>query len=689
VRILTSENPLLAPWSGPHGGLPPFDRVRVEHFEPAIERAMAEELEEVERIARDPAEPDFDNTLGALERSGRPLERVLAAYRVWSSALSSPEFQAVERKVAPRLAAYADRITQNEALFRRIEAVYEARERAGLTPEQQRLAWHHHTHFVRSGARLGGEAKARLTEINQALADCFTRFNQNVLADENEHFLHLTDAAELEGLSATAREGAAEAARARDLEGWVLENTRSVMETVLAFAVHRELRERAWRMFVSRGDHEGEHDNNPVISEILSLRAERARLLGYDTHAHWHLVDSMAGTPERAMELMEAVWRPAVERVAEEVADMREIARAEGMEGEIEPWDYRYYAEKVRKARFDLDQEAVRPYLQLGRLRDAMFWVAGELFGLGFEEIPDVPVYHPDVRVWEVKRSGGEHLGLFYFDPFARKGKRSGAWMDAWRRQGRLDDEVTTIVTNTCNFPKGSPGEPALISWVDATTLFHEFGHALHGLASDVVYPSLSGTEVPQDYVEFPSQVLEHWLSTPEVLERFARHVETDEPIPSELVERITRASKFNQGFGTTEFLSAALVDMRMHLAAEGTDDPRRFERETLQELGMPRELVMRHRTPHFQHVFGSDMYSAGYYSYLWADVLTADAAEAFKEGGGLYDHEIATRLWDHVLSRGNTLDPSEGYRAFRGRDPEVGALMRKRGFAASEVAAD
>jgi peptidyl-dipeptidase Dcp len=685
---VNADNPLLAPWTGPHGGLPPFDRVRVEHFEPAVSQAMEEHLADIERIAADPEAPDFENTLGAMERSGRPLERVLAAYRVWSSAMSSPEFQEVERSLAPRLAAFADRITQNEALFRRIEAVYESRESVGLTPEQQRLAWHHHTDFVRSGARLDAEAKARLTEINQELANRFTRFSQNVLADESERFLHVTDAAELEGLSETARAGAAEAARARGMEGWVLENTRSVMETVLSFGDRRDLRERAWRMFVSRGDHEGEHDNNPVITEILALRAERARLLGYPTHAHWHLVDSMAGTPERAMELMEAVWKPATARVAEEVADMLEIARAEGMEGEIEPWDYRYYAEKVRAAKYDLDEGAVRPYLQLERLREAMFWVAGELFGLAFEEMVRAPVYHPDVRVWRVVHPGGEHLGLFYFDPFARKGKRSGAWMDAWRRQGRVDGEVSTIVTNTCNFPKGSPGEPALISWVDATTLFHEFGHALHGLASDVTYPSLSGTEVPQDYVEFPSQVLEHWLATPEVLERFALHVETGEPIPGEVVERITRASKFNQGFGTTEFLASALVDMRLHLAADAEIDPRRFERETLEELGMPREVVMRHRTPHFQHVFGSDMYSAGYYSYLWADVLTADAAEAFREGGGLYDREIAGRLWASVLSKGNTLDPSEGYRAFRGRDPEVGALMRKRGFEPSEVAA-
>ncbi len=437
-------------------------------------------------------------------------------------------------------------------------------------------------------------------------------------------------------------------------------------------------------MFVDRGDGGGQHDNNAIVAEILALRAERARLLGYETHAHWRLENAMAGTPERAMELMEAVWTPAVARVREEVADMQALADTEGAGITIEPWDYRYYAEKVRQARYDLDANEVKPYLQMDRLREGMFWVAGELFGFAFAPAAGVPVFHPDVAVWEVTdRTSGRHVGLWYFDPYARAGKRSGAWMNAYRTQERFDGEVTTLVSNNSNFVQGRPGEPVLISWDDARTLFHEFGHALHGLASSVRYPSLAGTSVPRDYVEFPSQLLEHWLATPEVLQRFAVHHETGEPIPQALVDRIERAATFNQGFATIEYLSSALVDMRLHLAGARPIDPDAFERETLVELGMPREIVMRHRTPQFQHVFGSDGYSAGYYSYLWSDVLTADAYGAFTEAGGPYDRAVAERLVRHVFSSGNTVDPAAAYRAFRGRDARVEALMQKRGFPA------
>jgi len=687
----SEPNPLLVEWTGPYGGVPPFDRVRVEDFEPALEAAMAENLAEVERIATNPAEPTFENTIAALERAGRTLDRVGTVYWVWSATMNSPEFQAVERVMAPRLAAFSDRITQNEALFRRIEAVYESPEMEELTPEQQRLTWRYYTNFVRAGAKLDAAAKARLSEINQRLAELFTRFNQNVLADETNHYLVLESEEDLAGLPQSVRDAAAALAESKGLEGkWVIANTRSSMDPFLTYSDRRDLREKAWRMWVSRGDNGDEHDNNAIITEILQLRAERAKLLGYETHAHWRLENTMAKTPERALELLEAVWAPAIARVREEVADMEAYARAEGAEITIEPWDYLYYAEKVRKAKYDLDQNEVKPYLQLDRLRDAMFWVAGELFGFEFRPVDDVPVYHPDVRVWEVAdRSTGRHVGLFYFDPFARPGKRSGAWMSTYRSQERFDGVVTTIVSNNANFVKGPPGEPVLISWDDATTLFHEFGHALHGLASSVEYPSLSGTAVPRDYVEFPSQLLEHWLSTPEVLQRFAVHHETGEPIPQELVDRIQRASTFNQGFATTEYLASALVDMKVHLAGDAPIDPDAFERETLAELGMPREIVMRHRMPHFLHIFGSDGYSAGYYSYLWADVLTADAAEAFREAGGLYDHEVAERLYRHVFSVGNTIDPAEGYRAFRGRDARVDALMRDRGFLAPAVPAE
>jgi peptidyl-dipeptidase Dcp len=686
-----ATNPLLAEWTGPYGGVPPFDRVSVADFEPALEAAMAENLAEIDRITMVRSAPTFENTIAALERAGRTLARVQTIYGIWSSSMNTPEFQAVQRVMAPRLAAFSDRITQNEALFRRIEAVYDSPAKARLTPEQQRLTWLYYTNFVRAGARLDDAAKARLSEINQRMAQLFTSFNQNVLADEGNHILVLEQQADLAGLPQSLVDAAASEAESRSMAGrWVITNTRSSMEPFLTFSDRRDLRERGWRMWVGRGDMDDDNDTKQIIAEILALRAERAQLLGYETHAHWRLENAMAGTPERTLALMEAVWTPAVARVREEVADMQAMARATRHDITIEPWDYRYYAEKVRKDRYDLDQNEVKPYLQLDRLVDGMFWVAGELFDFAFRPVTSVPVFHEDVRVWEVTgRGDGRHVGLFYFDPYARQGKRSGAWMSAYRRQERFDGELTTIVSNNSNFVKGRPGEPVLISWDDAETLFHEFGHALHGLSSNVNYPSLSGTAVPRDYVEFPSQILEHWLSTPEVLQRFAVHYRTGEPIPQELVDRIENASTFNQGFATVEFLGSALIDMKLHLEGARPIDPAVFERETLAALGMPREIVMRHRTPHFQHVFGSDGYSAGYYSYLWADVLTADAIEAFIEAGGPYDRQVAERLRRYVFSVGNTMDPAEAYRLFRGRDAEIDALMRKRGFTPAATAND
>lgn len=672
----------MADWSGPYGGVPPFERIAIGDFKLALETAMAEELAEVERIANDPEPPTFENTLAALERTGRKLDRVTTAYGVWSSNMNTSEFQPVEREMAPKLAAHSDRITQNTALFRRIDAVYNSAAKDSLTAEQQRLAWLYHTGFVRAGARLDDEAKQRLSAMNQELAALYTEFSQNVLADETDQHVVLANEAQLAGLPRSLREAAAAAAREKGIEhGWVITNTRSSVDPFLTYSDDRELREKVWRMFVNRGDNGDAHDNNRIVSEILILRAKRARLLGYETHAHWRLENTMAKNPERAVELLEAVWRPAVARVAEEVRDMQALARATGDSITIEPWDYRYYAEKVRKQRYDLDQNEVKPYLQLELLREGMFWVAGELFGLDFAPV-SVPVYHPEVRVWEVAdRESGRHVGLWYFDPYARPAKRSGAWMNSYRRQERFDGEVSTIVSNNSNFVKGAPDEPVLISWDDATTLFHEFGHALHGLSSDVSYPSLSGTAVPRDYVEFPSQLMEHWLCTPEVLQRFALHYQTGEPVPQRLVDRIERASKFNQGFATIEYLASAVVDMRMHLTREMPVDAAAFERAALDELGMPREIVMRHRSPHFLHVFAGDGYSAGYYSYLWSDVLTADAYQAFVEAGDLYDTGVAARLRQHVFSAGNTRDPAEAYRAFRGRDPKIQALMDKRGF--------
>jgi peptidyl-dipeptidase Dcp len=676
-------NPLLAEWSGPYGGVPPFDQVQVPLIGPALEAAMAEKLAEIDRIAEQSAEPTFENTIEAMERSGASLDRVLAVYSVWSGNMNTPAFQEVERDMAPKLAAFSDKIIQNSALFRRIEAVYMSAARDQLSPEQQRLAWLYHTNFVRAGARLDAPAKSRLSAINQQLAGLFTQFSQHILADETDQVLVLEREEDLAGLPPHQREAAAEAAAARQRpHAWVITNTRSSVDPFLTYAHNRGRREQAWLMFVNRGDTGNAHDNKAIITEILQLRAERALLLGYPTHAHWRLENTMAKTPEKTLELMEAVWKPAVARVREEVADMQALADQEGANLTIAPWDYRYYAEKVRKQKFDLDQNELKPYLQLDKLRDGMFWVAEEVFGLRFSPVSDVPVYHNDVRVWEVTdRASGRHVGLWYFDPYARPGKRSGAWMSAYRRQQRLAGDVPTIVSNNSNFVAGKPGEPVLISWDDATTLFHEFGHALHGLASQVTYPSLAGTSVVRDYVEFPSQLLEHWLGTPEVLERFALHYQTGQSIPQHLVERLERAATFNQGFDTVEYLSSALIDMKLHLAGSAPIEPAAFERETLEALGMPAELVMRHRTPQFLHIFSSDSYSAGYYSYLWADVLTADGFGAFTEAGGPYDQSVAERLLEHVFSAGNTRDPDEAYRAFRGRNASVDALMRKRGF--------
>jgi peptidyl-dipeptidase Dcp len=676
-------NPLLAKWEGAYGGVPPFDQVKVADFKPALETAMAENLAEVDKIAKDTAAPTFENSIVALERAGQTLDRVSTIYGVFGSTMNGPEFQVVQREMAPRLAAFSDKITQNEALFRRIAAVYNSPAKAKLTSEQQRLVWYDYINFVRAGAQLDPNAKQRLSEINQQLAGLYTKFSQNVLAEEDGQFILLEKEADMAGLPQSLRDAAAAAAANRKQAGaGIVSNTRSSIEPFLTYSDRRDLREKAWRMFVNRGDNGDEHDNNATITEILQLRAERAKLLGYKTHAHWRLENAMAKTPENAMTLMMGVWKPAVARVHEEVADMQALADKEGAKIKIQPWDYRYYAEKVRKERYDLDNNEVKQYLQLEKLREGIFWVAGQLFNFEFTPATNVPVVHPDVRVWEVTdKTTKKHIGLWYFDPYARAGKRSGAWMNAYRSQERVDGEITTIVSNNANFVKGKPGEPLLISWDDAQTMFHEFGHALHGLNSNVTYPSLSGTAVARDYVEFPSQLLEHWLSTPEVLQRFAVHYQTGKPIPQSLVDRIKKATTFNEGFITVEYLSAALVDMKLHLAGDQKIDPDAFEKKTLAELGMPDEIVMRHRTPQFLHVFASDGYSAGYYSYLWSDVLTADAYGAFVEGDGPYDHKVAERLRKYIFSVGNTVDPAEAYRNFRGRDPRVEALMKKRGF--------
>lgn len=676
----TSTNALLAEWTGPYGGVPAFDRMRVSDVEPAVEAGIAEHLAELDAIARNPAPATFDNTIVAMERAGQSLGRVFTYYGIWSSNLSTAEFRAVQQRLAPRLAAYQSAITQNADLFARVRTVYE--NRASLRSDQQRLTTLVYDGFARNGAALTGATAERYAAIQARLAELHTAFANRVLADEEGPVTYLT-ADQLDGLPASFVAGAAAEARGR-AGAWAVTNTRSSVDPFLTFSTERDLREQVWRTFVSRGANGDENDTYALIAEILQLRDERVGLLGYPDYATWRLEDRMAQTPDRAMELMEAVWPAAVARVREEVADMQAVADAEGAGITIEPWDYRFYAEKVRAARYDLDSDEVRQYLQLDNLREAMFYVAGELFGFDFREITDgsVPVFHEDVRVWEVTRRGsGNHVGLWYLDPFARPGKRSGAWATSYRGHETYDGLQTVLASNNSNFVKPAPGQPVLVSLDDAETFFHEFGHALHSLSSNVAYPTLNGGV--RDYTEFQSQLLERWLFTEPVVERFLRHAVTGEPMPDALIERIRRASTFNQGFATTEYLASALIDLKLHTLDDYTDlDPAAFERETLAALAMPSELVMRHRTSQFSHAFSGEGYSAGYYGYLWADVLTSDAAEAFAEApGGYYDRDVAARLVEHLFAPRNAVDPAEAYRAFRGRDAGIAPLMRDRGF--------
>ena len=686
-KKVTNETVLLAPWAGPYGGVPPWHRVRADDFVEAFETAIDLAATDIEAIANNPERATFENTIVAMETAGRTLDRLESIFGVHARNLNVGPMPDIQKAVMPKLAGHSDSITQNPKLFARIESVFNSDEMKQLSVAQQRLVDDRYRTFVRRGARLDSDDKKTLSDINQRLAKLFADFSQNVLDDEQQYVTWIEDEKDLEGLPANSISAMANAAKEKGREGqWAVTNTRSSMDPFLTYASNRKLREQVWRTYYNRGDNGDEHDNNKIISEILKLRATRAKLLGYETHAHWRLEPTMAKTPEATMELMMSVWPKAVARVREEVADMQKIADAEGNGITIEPWDYRYYAEKVRKAKYDLDFDEVRPYLQLEKLVEGMMWCSTQLYGLNYERIGDVPVFHPDVRVWRVTRGdanqkGEQEVGLFYLDPYAREGKRSGAWMTGYRSQERVGDEITPLISNNSNFIKPAEGEAVLISWDDALTLFHEFGHALHGLLSNVTYPSQSGTSVARDYVEFPSQVNEHWLSTPEVLGKFCVHAETGEPMPQTLVDKIKKAETFNQGFGTVEFLASALIDMKIHLAGGADIDPDKFERETLAELGMPREIVMRHRTPHFAHIFSGDSYSAGYYSYLWADALTADAAEAFEEVGSFFQMDVANRLHDKVLSVGDTIDPAEGFRAFRGRDVDTKALLRKRGF--------
>lgn len=683
VRALTTKansDPLLAAWPGPYGGVPPWDRVGAAAFPAAFEVGLALMLAEVSVIAENPAPPTFANTMVPLEDAGRHEDRAETLFGVMSSNLSTPEVQAVDKEWAPKMAAAYDTISFNATLFARISAIHDAP--AGLTTEQQRLVQLRYDRFVRDGAKLSAADKAKVGKINEELAGLFAEFGNKVLADENT-WIVLDAKRDLAGLSESQRATLQQAATERKLEGkWAVVNTRSSVDPFLTSSSRRDLRERVWRAFKSRGDHGGETDTNATIARIVKLRAERAKLLGYATHAHWRMSDTMAKDPARARELMMKVWPAAVARVHAEVADMKKLARRDGVKGAFEPWDYLYYAEQVRKAKYDLDQEQLKPYFVLDNMIAASQWMAEQLYGLTFTEITGkVPVFLPEVRVWEVKdKASGAYVGLFYGDYFARKGKRSGAWAQAYRGHETFTGTVVTPITsNNNNFVKGGPGEPILISLDDAETLFHEFGHALHGLVSAVNYPGLATT--PRDFVEYPSQVHEQWVMTRPVLDKFARHFRTGAPMPKALVDKVDASSKFNTGYGTVEYLASAILDMELHTQADGVVDPRTFERDTLAKIGAPREVSMRHRLPQFNHLFTSDSYSAGYYSYLWSEVMDADTREAFAEAHDVFDPKTAAKLREFILAPGNSTDRTEAYRQFRGREPDVRALLKKRGF--------
>ena len=679
-------NPLLAEWKGPYGGTPPFDQVKPELFPAAFQAGIELRRAEIAAIVNNPAAPTFENTNLALMDSGRPLGRVSSVFGVMTNNMNAPEYQALDKEWSPKLQAAGDEITFNDKLFQRIKAVYDARETSGLNAEQKRIVERSYRAYVRNGAQLNAEQKAQLGQLNQRLAGLFSDFASRVVNDENTWTV-IDSEKDLAGLPASLKAGYKAAADSRGLAGkWAVVNTRSSVDPFLTFSSNRGLREKVWRAFVDRGDNGDAEDTNAIIAEIVKLRAERAKLLGFPTHAHWRMDDTMAKDPAKAQELMLRVWTPAVARVREEVADMQKIADKDAKKKadriKIEPWDYRYYAEKVRKARYDLDQNEVKEYLELNNVIAASYWMAEELYGLTFKEVTGtVPTFHPDIRVYEVydKQRGNQLIGAFYRDDFARPGKRSGAWHVAYRGYENFRTPQTVLNSNNNNFTKGAANEPVLISVDDAETLFHEFGHAIHTLVSEVRYPALAGT--PRDYVEFPSQVHENWLLTRPVIERFLKHYKTGKPMPQALLDKIDASSKFNQGFATVEYLGSAIVDMELHTRPDGVVDPDAFERETLARIGMPKEIVMRHRLPQFNHLFTSDAYSAGYYSYLWSDVMAADAWAAFEGTGNPFDPETARKMRAYILASGNSYDRAEAFRQFRGRDPRVEALLEQRGF--------
>jgi peptidyl-dipeptidase Dcp len=677
------SNPLLGEWTPPDE-TPPFPAIRPEHFRPAFDRAMAEHMAEIEAIATCPDTPSFANTIVALERGGRVLDRVSAVFHALAGAHTNDALMAIEREMSPLLAAHRNRIHLHDGLYARIKALWDTRDTLGLTPEQARVLERHDVTFRRAGAGLPADTKRRIAAIGERLAALGTAFSQNVLADEQAYVLVLEGEEDLAGLSESARAAARAAATERGMsDKHAITLARSSVEPFLRSSARRDLREKAYEAWIVRGNGGGATDNKAIIAETIALRAERAQLIGYPTFADYRLDDAMAKTPQAVRALLERVWSPARARAMADRDALQDLIRQEGGNFDLAASDWRYYAEKLRKARCDIDAAEIAPYLTLDNAIAAAFDTAHRLFGLTFRERHDVPVWHPDVRVWEVSGPQAKFQGLFFGDYFARSSKRSGAWMTMLRSQHKLDGEVRPLVINVMNFAKAGDGEPTLLSFDDARTLFHEFGHGLHGLMSDVTYPMIACTRVATDFVELPSQLYEHWLEQPEVLRRFARHYRTGEPMPEDLLRRLLAARTFDQGFATVEYVASALVDLALHQAPEPDKiDPAAFEADVLAQIGMPAEIGMRHRSPHFLHVFAGSGYAAGYYSYMWSEVLDADAFEAFRETGDVFDPAIAARLRNDILAAGGSRDPGEAYRAFRGRLPTADALLRKRGFA-------
>lgn len=672
-----AEPALLGEWTGPFDGVPAWDKVKVAEFPAAFQAAMDSSKAEFEAMLEAPGPITFENTITASELSGEKIGRLFSIWGVHSSNLSNPEIRKIQAEWEPKVSAFFSELSLDARYFQRVKYLYDQRAKLNLDAKQMRLLERSYDGLVRNGALLNAAKKAQVISVETELSKKFSAFSEKVLADEETYIL-LTDQAELAGLPESFVAAMQAAAKSKDKTGWAVVNTRSAVQPFLENSTRRDLREKVWRAFTKRGDNGNANDTNATIAEILKLRQDRAEILGFPTHAHYRMADTMAKDPDKAMDLMMKVWPAATARVKEEVADMQAIANAD--EITIEPWDYRFYAEKVRKAKYDLDQEAIKPYFQLDNMVAAMFDAAGKLYGMSFtENTGTVPVFEPKVRTFEVKRDG-KVIGLFYLDNFARAGKRSGAWMTTYRSQHKLGGKNNIILaSNNNNFVPGANGTPTLISIDDASTLFHEFGHAIHYLNYDITWPGLAGT--PRDFVEYPSQVNENWLLTPYVLNTYAKHYKTGEPIPAALVEKIKASDTFNQGFATVEYLSSAILDMKLHHRTTPVSDPAAFERDTLAEIGMPKEMVMRHRLPQFNHLFSSDSYSAGYYSYLWSETMDADTWAAFTEKGDVWDKETAERFRSMLLATGNESDRIEAYRAFRGRDPDVKFIMKKRGF--------